>query len=152
MAARALFLSPYFHISIFVALLCAPLWWDGNDWAALSLGSIPNLLGFSIGAFAIILSFGQISLDLLKSPTEAKSRYLGVVASFVHFIVVQSLTLVVALIGKAWGGKILGLVGCALFVYAIILSVAAAMRLFRLARIYNQLKIVGPDVANKGDD
>src|SRR5882757_9558582 len=106
--ARALYLSPYFHISVFVALVCYPLWSSGNDWAALALGSIPNLLGFSVGAFAIILSFGQISLNLLKNPIEAKSRYLGVVASFVHFIIVQSLTLLVALIGKAWDGKIIG--------------------------------------------
>jgi hypothetical protein len=135
----ALFLSPYFHISVLVALLCYPLWWGGNEWASLALGAIPNLLGFSVGAFAVILSFGQGSIDLLKNPDEAKSRYLGVVASFVHFILIQALTLIVALLGKAWDGKIIGAIGCTLFVYAIVLSLAAAMRLFRLTRIYNQL-------------
>jgi hypothetical protein len=69
----------------------------------------------------------------------------------VHFIVVQSLALLAALVGKAWGGKIIGVIGCTLFVYAIILSVAAAMRLFRLARIYNQLKANEPEAAPKTD-
>jgi hypothetical protein len=138
--APALFLSPYFHIAVFIAVLCGPLWWNSNDWASLALGSVPNLLGFSVGAFAIILSIGQVSLNLLKNQTEAKSKYLGVVVSFVHFILIQSASLLVALIGKAWGGKLLGFVGCTLFAYAIILALAAAMRLFRLARIYNQIK------------
>lgn len=149
--APALFLSPYFHASIFVSAICFPLWWEGSDWSSLALGSIPNLLGFSVGAFAIILSFGQISLDRLKNKAEAQSRYLGVVVSFVHFILIQCLALLVALVGKAWGGKLIGFIGCVLLAYAIILTLAAAMRLFRLARIYNQLKTAVEGGGNGGD-
>ncbi|HVV79442.1 MAG TPA: hypothetical protein VHD59_07500 [Pseudolabrys sp.] len=146
----ALVFSPYFHLSVLTALICYPLWWDNDKWASLALGSIPNLLGFSVGAFAIILSFGQVSLDLLKNQTEAKSRYLGVVVSFVHFIIVQSAALIVAMIGAAWGGKITGAIGSLLFAYAVILALAASMRLFRLARIYNQIKT--DDAKPKGDN
>jgi hypothetical protein len=105
----------------------------------------------STRAFAIILSFGQISLDLLKDPVEAKSHYLGVVASFVHFIIMQSLALILAIIGKAWPTPIIGVFGCIAFVYAIALSVAAAMRLFRLARIYNQIKAEAVNDKRDGD-
>jgi hypothetical protein len=59
----------------------------------------------------------------------------------VHFIVAQALSLVVAFIGKGQHFKVLGFVGTALGIYAIALAVAAAFRLFRLARVYNQLRV-----------
>jgi hypothetical protein len=145
---KALLFSPYFQIATAVAIACYPLWWNGRIWAEIVLSSIPNILGFSIGAFAVILSFGQGSLALLKDPVELKSRYLGVISSFVHFIVVQSLALLVALLGKAFGGKVIGFIGCILLAYAITLAVAASMRLFRLARIYNQVKEEGGSKAD----
>jgi len=150
--ASALFLSPYFHIAVAIGAICYPLWWRSADWAAMALGSIPNLLGFSVGAFAIILSMGHVSLDLLKNPKEVKSRYLGVVVSFVHFIIVQASALIVAIVGKAWGGKAIGFIGCTLFVYAIILALAAALRLFRLARIYNQVRVSAPAQSRADDE
>jgi hypothetical protein len=137
---RALVLSPYFHISLFVSAICYPLWWGSSEGANITLGAIPNILGFSIGAFAVILSFGQNSLALLKNPEETQSKYLGVVSSFVHFILVQSLALIIALIGRAWPLTVIGALGFVLLVYSIALAVAASMRLFRLARIYNQVK------------
>jgi len=143
--------SPYFHIALVAAALSYPLWWNSSDWATLILGAIPNILGFSIGAFAIILSFGQSALDRMKDPDEARSRYLSVITSFVHFIIAQSLSLIVAFIGKGWNFKVLGFVGTVLGIYAIALAVAAAFRLFRLARVYNQLRVQDTKAETEAD-
>jgi hypothetical protein len=109
-------------------------------------------LGFSIGAFAVILSFGQDSLERLKDKNEAESRYLGVIASFVHFIVVQTVALLIGFIGKAWPNSILGYIGSVITVYAIALAVAGAFRLFRLARVYNQMTGSQPPTNNQNPD
>jgi hypothetical protein len=144
-----MFASPYFHVSVAVALLSYPLWWDAVEWSGIALGAIPNILGFSIGAFAVILSFGQGALEKLKNIDEAQSQYLSLIASFVHFIIIQALSLVVAMLGKAWPGRVIGFLGTVLCVYAILLAIAASFRLFRLARVYNQ--VVNHDAQNKGD-
>lgn len=136
---RAVFGSPYLHIALLITAGTYPLWIKSNDWAAITLGALPNILGFSIGAFAVILSFGQDSLERLKDKDEAKSRYLGVIASFVHFIVMQTLALLVAFVGKAWNNPYLGFFGTVITIYAMVLAVAGAFRLFRLARVYNQM-------------
>jgi hypothetical protein len=149
--AHAIVRSPYFLIAVVAAILSYPLWWNSVEWASLILGAIPNILGFSIGAFAVILSFGQSALDRLKHTDETKSHYLRVIASFVHFIVVQALSLIVAFIGKGWNLKILSFVGTVLGIYAISLAVAAAFRLFRLARVYNQLRVKDGSVETEAE-
>lgn len=136
---RAIVGSPYFHIAVVTAAIAYPLWICGNDWTNITLGALPSVLGFSIGAFAIILSFGQDSLDRLKNKDEAESRYLNVIASFVHFIIVQTLSILLSFVGKAWPNPVLGFIGSAMAIYAMTLAVAGAFRLFRLARIYNQM-------------
>jgi hypothetical protein len=148
---RAMFGSPYLQISALVALLSYSLWWKCSDWTGIALSAIPNILGFSIGAFAVILSFGQGALDRLKDKNEAQSRYLSVIASFVHFILIQAASLIVAMIGKTWTNSFIGFLGTTLCAYAILLAVAASFRLFRLARVYNQVKESGNDENQAGD-
>jgi hypothetical protein len=138
-------LSPYFHLSGIVALACYSLWWNSAEWSAITLSAIPNILGFSIGAFAVILSFGQGALTRLKDQDEAKSRYLSLIASFVHFILIQALSLIVAMLGKTWSYAVVGFIGTLLCTYAILLAVAASFRLFRLARVYNQVNDDGTE-------
>lgn len=138
--APALFLSPYFHVSLVIALLSYPLWKCGQDWPSITFSVIPSILGFSIGAFAIILTFGEEAFKALRHKVEIKSKYLGLVAAFLHFIIMQALAILVAVLGKAWPSTAIGLVGFVLFVYSVSLSVAAAVRVFRLARVYNQMK------------
>lgn len=134
----AMLTSVYFHVAIVLAVICYPLWIDGDTrWATFCLGAVPNLLGFSIGAFAIILSFGGKFVATLQNADESRSSYLGVVAAFVHFILVQTLALLISLVGAAHPTSVGGFIGFVVFAYALILAVAATMRLFRLARINN---------------
>src|SRR5687768_6239160 len=54
----ALFRSPFFHVAVAVGFLCLPLVINWGDWAGKILGVVPNLLGFSLSGFAILLALG----------------------------------------------------------------------------------------------
>src|ERR1700730_18502873 len=54
--SRALFRSPAFLFSIIISTFCFPIW-TGNLSAGYVFSIVPNLLGFSIGAMAVVLAF-----------------------------------------------------------------------------------------------
>ncbi|HET9130085.1 MAG TPA: hypothetical protein VFO86_04000, partial [Terriglobia bacterium] len=45
---RAILGSPYFHIALAGAAITYPLWLKSDDWTSITLGALPNILGFSI--------------------------------------------------------------------------------------------------------
>lgn len=74
-----------------------PPWWD----TALSV--LPNLLGFSLGGYLMWLGVGDTSFRSWlhrKAAPEETSVYMEVSATFVHFVIVQIVALVVAVIAK----------------------------------------------------
>lgn len=149
--ARAVLLSPYFHVAL---LLTAILWryWSRNPWWDVALSAIPSLLGFTLAGFTIWLGFGsQRFRELLSQPaTDGRpSIYVRVSAAFVHFVVTQIVALVGALLAKAvdftpeasstvqtwlaWLAILGHGLGFLVFVYAIMTALAAAMGVFRVA-------------------
>lgn len=153
---RAVRKSPYIGAASLITVLSFGLWWDG-DWCDTALSVLPNLLGFSLGGYAMLVGFGDDKFKALLSETPTDDDetvvFMGVSASFVHFIVVQALALIIALISKALAGKpvseisklvpslegtlvVLSRIGWALgfliFAYALTLTVASTMSIFRL--------------------
>ncbi|WP_241971160.1 hypothetical protein [Actinobacillus lignieresii] len=151
----ALVLSPYLHL----AILLLPLsyyQWTHRDWWDLSLAILPNLLGFSLGGFAIFLGLGDEvfrSILATKDTNSKSSTYVVVSATFVHFIIVQALAIMFALIAKSlafypfwmtqeifcyfkyitpifWG------VGYLLLLYSITSMIAVVMAIFRCSKWY----------------
>lgn len=55
---RSVLGSPYLVVSIALTTVLAPLWLRPNWWGTV-LGVMPNVLGFSLGGFAIFLAFGD---------------------------------------------------------------------------------------------
>jgi hypothetical protein len=153
---RALIRSAYLHCALFLLLITVPVW-SANGWWDQVIGVLPNLLGFTLGGFAMFLGFGDERFRALlaepdKSSLTKPSLYVSLCSTFVHFILVQVLALVVALVAKAWyvyvpwppaisamlptlnflGGG----VGYGLFLYAVTSVVAATMHVFRIATWY----------------
>lgn len=154
--ARALFRSPYLHIALALLALTwgawsQPVWWDQV------IDVLPNLLGFTLGGFAMFLGFGDEKFRaLLAEPDEdapdEPSIYVSLCATFVHFIVVQVLALLFAVVAKSlwfcvsWPESLRpmiaalnlagGAVGYGLFLYAITSVLAATMHVFRIATWY----------------
>lgn len=155
---RALVRSPYLHLSLVLLALTYPIWSAPHWWDAV-INVLPNLLGFTLGGFAMFLGFGDEKFRALLAEAddddpEAPSLYVGMCATFVHFILVQVLALLFALLAKAWWfpfpwpatvaaalpalNMTSGAAGFGLFLYAITSAVAATMHVFRMATWYEQ--------------
>lgn len=161
---RAMLRSPYLHLALVLLPLTAntwtsPLWWDA------ALNVLPNLLGFTLGGFAIFIGFGDERFrSLLAEPDdevpERPTIYVGLCATFVHFILVQFLAVIAALLAKSWWfhapwmdplrpalpylNFIGGAVGFAVFLYALTSVVAATMHVLRIARMYESFMRTKP--------
>ena len=61
-------------------------------------------------------------------------------AAFIHFLLVQVISLISSLLGSAWElkYKIVGFLGFTIFLYALTTLVAACMAIFRVATWYDE--------------
>ena len=154
----ALLRSAYFHAAILLLFLTAHFWLTEKWWEQ-SISILPNLLGFSLGGFAMFLGFGDEKFRALlaeKNDTEAASAYLNLSASFVHFIFIQFLALIAAILAKSldfhiplpdcisisiwWLGKFFHGIGYLLFLYSITSMLAATMAVFRTCFWYEVMQ------------
>lgn len=151
----ALVRSPYLHVAVLLLAITAHSWLSPGWWDTV-VAVIPNLLGFTLGGFAIFIGFGDENFRRLMATVDEESSepspYLGLCSTFVHFVVVQALALAVAVIAKGlwfyapWMDPVRpalpylnavgGAIGYGLFLYALMSVLAAAMHLFRIAGIY----------------
>ncbi len=161
---RAMVRSPYLHMAAILLLLTFntwtnPLWWDT------CLSVLPNLLGFTLGGFAIFIGFGDERFrGLLADPDsdapKKSSIYVGLCATFVHFILVQFVALIISLLAKAWwfyapwmepvrfalpyANGLAGATGFFAFLYALTSVVAATMHVLRIATMYEAYRKAPP--------
>ncbi|MEG8018787.1 hypothetical protein [Sphingomonas sp. LR55] len=154
---RDFFRSPLLHFSVAVAGASYSAWLK-PDWTDLPLSLLPNLLGFSLGAYALIFSLAnERLLAALNVPTaDGRSTNLRIVnATFLHFILVQTSAIIFALANRSTLfidgvgllplteastatvrlilSSLAGAVGYFLTVYAVVLLVGAALAAYRLA-------------------
>ncbi len=157
---RAIACSPLFVLAVVLTGLGYSNWIDDNRWSDLSQSLIPNLLGFSLGTYAILFSLmtGRLKRALKAVKNEQGVTFLDEInATFFHFIIVQVVALLWAFLyqgsaladltqvakpywscaptafrlAQAAGGA----AGYALLVYSISLIVASALAVYRLALI-----------------
>lgn len=167
----ALLRSAYLHWALLLLVLTWKTWVEPQTiagggvaaWWDQSLSVLPNLLGFSLGGFAIFIGFGDEKFrQLLADPGSGKdvsissNLYVKACATFVHFILVQALALMMAVIAKSWWfyspfmnpvrdwlpifNGMAGFFGYGLFLYALSCVVAATMHVFRLANMYAKFR------------
>lgn len=156
--------SFYLLVALVLLPLTLPTWWtptwENGQWSAWwdhSLSVLPNLLGFTLGGFAIFLGFGDEKFRQLLSESDdgeaiEEIAYVGLCATFVHFIVIQTLALLFAVVAKSWWfyaewmaplraylpflNALGGAFGYGLFMYALTSVIAATMHVFRIAILY----------------
>lgn len=167
----ALVRSPYLHVAIVGLVLTTPFWLQ-KEWWEQVLSVIPNLLGFTLGGFAVFLGFGDEKFRaLLSEPDEedtiGPSQYMKLCATFVHFIVLQALSLFGAILAKAlnfkcpWPDGLLcdwvvpaanavgSAIGYGLFLYAVTSILAATMHVFRIAGYYDSHQRLNAELAER---
>lgn len=157
---NAIVASGYFWVAVVLTALCYK-YFGKADWWGLVLDVIPGLVGFSIAGVAIFVSLGS---DKLRASIAGKvpgnddsSPFVDFMAMFTHFIVVQLLALLVAVVSKAlynspvapsgmyveFAEALKGpfwFVGGLLFIYATLLCVALALEIYRLAEMIDQFQ------------
>ncbi len=155
-----------FRIALAVSFLCWPAWL-APDWWAKAISVLPSLLGFTLGGFAIFLGFGSDQFkELIARKDEAKSEYLSVSSTFLFIVSVQVIGLLYAIICESlwvptpiwlkhispilpYLNYIAWFVGYLLYVLGIVLSLRAAIRIFRVSRWYNSFLVANSE---KHDD
>lgn len=141
--------SAYLHLSILLTFL---LYWIAPEktanisyWAELTLTISPSLLGFVLAGTAVFLGMGdQRFIDCIrgKEPEDQEeSPFLVVVASFTHFTLFQSFALLNAVIAKALhpSNCVYQVMSVWLFLYSILLPIAAILAVFKLAEWYDAM-------------
>ncbi|MER9236602.1 hypothetical protein NKI56_32080 [Mesorhizobium sp. M0622] len=149
--------SPLFQIAFIITALNYTKWFH-EDWVELALTLLPTLLGFSLGTYAILFSLLGDKLKEALSAARDKngtSRLTEVNTTFFHFIFIQVLAIVWAFIFS--GSSLVDLVdalkaswpsvvsiyrivyligsfsGYLLMLYSVLLTLGAAMAVYRLA-------------------
>ncbi len=160
---RALACSPYLHAAAILLALTFQTWSGAvacgqppcGFWWDQSISVLPNLLGFTLGGFAIFIGFGDEKFRALLADEGEDSKvnaYVGLCSTFVHFILVQAMALIAAIVAKSWWfytpwidpvrpllpllNALGGAVGYGLFLYALTSVLAATMHILRIASMY----------------
>lgn len=130
--------SPAFIFALLFTVVCQSLW-RSCDWATLTTSILPNLLGFTVGALAIVLAFP--STAMFKHMAEGgreDSYYLGTVTRFVHFSFVQVIAILLALASRSFSNAVVAFFGVLFLVYSIVIAFMTALTFLGVAQIYNQ--------------
>jgi len=141
---KALLTSPYLHISAVTTLICV-LFWSTNEKAEyavkaseLAVSILPNLLGFTVGALAIVLAFSSADIfKVIAEDGDPKSFFITLTANLVHFISIQVVALIVGILARIIDNRILDITSLFFLIYAVLVTFSAALQLFQTAVIYN---------------
>lgn len=165
---RDILKSGFFKVAVIIWLVsfstwANPLWWD------LVIQILPNLLGFTLGGYALSLTIGNdIFRGVIVDAKDKKghSVLLKTSATFVHFVITQLLALLIALVAKSFffrigslsesakllfdrpilvsavkaGSLMLWGAGYLIFIYALCVSGAACLAIFRLSYYLNDFQ------------
>lgn len=151
--------SFYLHFSLALTLITFPIWSEAGWWDQV-LGVLPNLLGFTIGGFTLFLGIGSEKFreKLAQRHGDNSSVLIQISASYVHFIVIQTIAIFLAIIARATNTTAPAIVlhilqslhidpvaffyiaritvwgiSYLMFLYALMLVLAACMAVFRTA-------------------
>ncbi|MRN44932.1 MULTISPECIES: hypothetical protein [unclassified Brucella] len=132
----------------------APLWLrtgeDGRVWAQVAVETIPSLLGFSIGGMAITLAFSNSQIfNAVIQGGKKDSLFVKTIANFFHFILVQTIALLAAILCKSYSSNILSFFGFWVFCYGILAALVASGMLLQTARVFNVAGAIKPKNVEK---
>lgn len=130
--------SPALLFSVVASVACFPIW-TANASAGYVFSIVPNLLGFSIGAMAVVLAFPTTTVfEIIAEEGREDSYYLDLVAKFVHFAFVQVAAIFLALIATAFPIFVFSCLTLAALFYAVATGAMTALALFEVAIFYNK--------------
>lgn len=163
---KAVCTSLYFALAVIVSAGCYFLW-SKPGWWDVVISSVPTMLGFTLAGLAVFLGMDSKFSSVIAGGDEGEaSPFLQLIASFVHFVVVQVLALIAALLAKstffyvdglpAWYYQIvvvlrpiIWFLGFGVFVYAVFSMLAATFTIFRTTQWYDTFIVSVSDDEDK---
>ena len=136
--------SPYFHASALLALLSGwKLATTEDPWFGYVLDVTPSMLGFTLSGYAFLIGVGSERFrEAMRGPEPdgSPSPFISLNASFVHFIAMQFLALVYAVLGKVFclTDIFTSCLGLLIFYYSLFLSLATVFAIFWAAWEYDR--------------
>ena len=134
----AILRSPYVHVSVFLTIACKLRMSASVTASEIAVGVIPNLLGFTVGAMAIVLAFSSAPVfKVLAQDGDPKSFFISLTANLVHFMIVQAAALIIGIVGKITANNSIDTLALFFLFYGILVTVSVGIQLLQTARIYN---------------
>lgn len=134
---KALWNSPYLLAALGSTIILKPLW-CGEKWPPIAQDILPALLGFSIGAVAIILAApGLKTFQILSEDGNTESYFMDLAGRLVHFIIIQVVGLFALMLAIAYPNSFTNFFGFLILNYALFSGVSAALAMFGIARLLN---------------
>jgi len=99
---KAILASPFTWLSLGITYL-SHTFWSVDKWIDTPISILPNLLGFNLASYSIWLAFGNQKLNRILSKVKegnAYSKYMEINTSFIHFILVQIICLILSILVK----------------------------------------------------
>lgn len=149
---KALLKSIYLWASALVTAGCYPYWMDRDflegdrPSSEALLTVVPALMAFTLAGMAIVLALsGKRFTNSIREGGRPDSLFMKVVVLFFHFLLVQTIALILTFFSKSYPSQD-WLAGAAFFfaTYGVASAVAIAAMLLNVSRIYN--------VTGGGDD
>lgn len=148
---RAIVTSPYLHAALIFSFFCYGIWSSEDKRAAdIAISVLPNLIGFSIGAFAILTQMSS-NIEILNEKIDGQYFRNILSSSFVHAVIMQTFAIMIAILIKSNLGTYLIIIygdnhiifmkclsillrgfGFMIFSYSILLSISLVFVVFRL--------------------
>ena len=164
---KAVVTSVYFWVAVFLTGLLHPQWMKAGWWGDV-LSIMPSVLGFSLGGFAMWVAIGDEKFKALISGSDGDglpSPFMEVNATFAHFILLQLVSVLLAVVAKAydipvtkshwlyaiWGENLAlatSMFYCFsyfIFIYALLTAFAAVLALFRVSSWYDDMQTMDKD-------
>lgn len=139
---KAILSSPYFMISLLLTIFIVTFG-ASVKWYEHTLNILPDILGFSIGSFAILISLGDNKFRKKLSAekdSQKSTPFMIINSSFVHFIFIQIIAILFALISQIveLENIVFFFIGIFLLIYALVLTLAATLVILKFSLWYQE--------------
>lgn len=135
---KSIYTSPYVHLSFVFGVI---IWKISNSEVnieQIGISILPSILGFSVAAITLIFAVSSTEIFLFLTKEGQDDLYfMQLIASILHYIVVQTITLIVCIVGydhKSWYFNLLASI---LLMYCFLMPYVVGNHLFGLAKIFN---------------
>lgn len=154
---KDIFKTPYFHFSLVMAFITGVFASEPSIWAEHALSMLPDVLGFSIGGYAIIITFGdnEFRKFLVKAKTsDGKSILMVINGAFIHFIMAQTLSIILAYIVNSINieNLFVNIILSLPFFYSLVFCVAIAFEIKTISKWYKKFIDSQSNINNKIDE